>query len=120
MFKNFEGLLLLLLVMLVLSSPAFGNKNAKKPDGAKLFAEHCARCHAGGGNIVKSSHPIAGSQQLSSILKFKDYLSAPPGHMPYYQDIVNNKQKLESLYQYCKTLKDVPPKEANSGTAPAS
>jgi mono/diheme cytochrome c family protein len=120
MIKEFEGLLLLLLVMLLLSSPAFGNKSERKPNGAKLFAEHCAKCHVGGGNIVKSSHPVAGSQQLSSILKFKAYLSLPPGHMPYYQDIVNNKQKLESLYQYCRTLKEVSPKQASSVSVPTS
>jgi len=104
--------LLLCLFVAVLSAPALGKKDEAKVDGKTIFAQHCAKCHANGGNLVSSAHPIIGSKQLASIVTFKEYLSAPPGHMPFYQDVVGSKKKLASLYEYGKSLKETPPKEA--------
>src|SRR5579885_612489 len=74
-------------------------KSKTKADGAQTFKTHCASCHTAGGNNVKPEHPLAGSKQLSTLAVFKSYLSKPPGHMPYYQDVVNNKEMLDSLYK---------------------
>ncbi len=104
--------LLLLVVLAVFSAPVLGKTKAKTQDGAGIFAQHCAKCHSGGGNLVKSSKPIVGSKQLQSIITFKAYLSAPPGHMPYLQDVVGNKKVLEKLYDYCKKLQDKPQTQA--------
>lgn len=98
--------------ILLASYPAAGKKEVPKPNGAKLFAQYCSKCHIGGANIIKESHPIADSKQLASLPTFKAYLNAPPGHMPYYQQLVNNKENLESLYQYCKQLKPKAIKQA--------
>ncbi|MBX9695070.1 MAG: c-type cytochrome [Cyanobacteria bacterium] len=96
------GLLLVLLIMLApLSMPASGKK--VKHDGAKLFSQYCASCHVGGGNKIKPAKSIAGSKELENFLAFKSYLSVPPGHMPYYHDLIGNREKLTALYEYCKS-----------------
>jgi mono/diheme cytochrome c family protein len=92
---------------IVLSSPALAKK---KIDGQNVFKQHCASCHAGGGNLVDEKHPIAGSKELANIATFKAYLSAPPGHMPFYQDVVNDEETLKALHKYCESLKKQPMK----------
>lgn len=89
------------LVVVLITAPAL-SKGASKPDGAKLFAQYCSKCHVGGGNSVKPKHAIAGSKQLNNILVFKAYLNEPPGHMPYYQNLVKDKEQVQALYDFCK------------------
>ncbi|MBX9568870.1 MAG: c-type cytochrome [Candidatus Obscuribacterales bacterium] len=84
----------------------------KTPNGEHLYKQHCASCHFAGGNRVKAGKDVAGSTHLSSLPVFKAYLSKPPGHMPHYQHLVSNEALLKALYQYCKTLKSVPMKQA--------
>ena len=96
----------------------------KKPEpesrGEQIFQQHCASCHSSGGNRVNPKRPLAGSKQLATLATFKSYLSNPPGHMPYYQDVVGNKDTLEALYKYCKTLKKQPLKQAFLDGSPGS
>ena len=99
-------------LFLVAFLPCTAKGAAKKATGAEAFKMYCASCHAGGGNKVAPNHPLAGSTQLDSIVRFKDYLSAPPGHMPYYETLVKDKSTLEGLYKYCKTLKKAPGERA--------
>ncbi len=107
MTKELPWIILLSALFVLLALPVFAKKASKKPDGAVLFAQHCASCHQGGGNLVKPKKSIVGSKHLDNILSFKTYLQTPPGHMPYYQHIVNNKEQLNALYDYCKrTYKD--------------
>jgi mono/diheme cytochrome c family protein len=82
----------------------------KKADGQKLFASNCASCHPGGGNVVKPKQPVAGSPRLAALATFKAFLENPTGHMPYAKHIVIDKELLQALYEYCKTLK--PAKQA--------
>lgn len=100
------------LLPLPLALPSLAEKDAKPVNGAQVFQQHCASCHAGGANRVNSSRPVAGSNQLSSLPTFKSYLSAPPGHMPYYEHVVNDPVTLKALYKYCQTLKKQPVKQA--------
>lgn len=94
---------------LLLPAGAQKGKSQKTPvSGEHIFKQHCASCHASGGNRIKATRPVAGSTQLASIVTFKNYLSAPPGHMPYYKNIVGNQKILEALYKYCKQLKASP------------
>lgn len=86
-------------------------KNTPKDAGARTFKQYCAKCHFGGANSVEPKRPIIGSKQLSSITIFKTYLSAPPGHMPYYDQIVKDRETLDALYKYCKSLKKPTEKE---------
>lgn len=96
-------------------APSLAKKEAdSKPRGERIFQQHCASCHAGGGNSVNPKAPLAESKQLASLATIKAYLSAPPGHMPYYQDVVDNPETLKALYNYCKTLKRQPLKQASS------
>lgn len=86
--------------------PAFGKPpKTVQPSGKQLFDQHCAKCHFAGANLVTPSKPIVGSKQLSSVIQFKKYLSAPPGHMPYYQNLTGDTKLVKALYDYCKTLK---------------
>lgn len=87
-------------------APSLAKKDTdSKSRGQQIFQQHCASCHAGGGNSVNAKRPLAESKQLATLATLKAYLSAPPGHMPYYQNIVENPEILKELYQYCKTLK---------------
>lgn len=110
--KDWTSVIFVLALASYIAVPAIGKKEPKKVDGAVTFAERCAKCHMGGGNLVNNSRPLAGSKQLASVATFKAYLNSPPGHMPYYQEIVSNKATLESLYNYCKQLKPKPMKAA--------
>lgn len=104
-FALFAGLVMLL--------PVAAKDNAKQfADGEQIFAQRCASCHSGGGNDIAEHHPIVGSKQLASVVTFKSYLSQPPGHMPYYKEVVNDKETLQALYKYCKQLKKSPLKQA--------
>ncbi len=103
----------LFVILATISAPVLGKNKAKKLDGAGIYAQHCAKCHGSGGNLLKSSKPISGSQQLASLATFKAYLTSPPGHMPFYQDLVGNKKMLETLYQYCKHFQDKPQQQAS-------
>lgn len=108
--RELPNYLVLLSVFALLSAPAFCQK--KQPNGALLFAERCAKCHQGGGNSIKPKKTVTGSKHLSTLAVFKAYLASPPGHMPHYQDLVNNKDLLKALYDYCKQLKEKPVKDA--------
>jgi mono/diheme cytochrome c family protein len=100
--------------------PTSAKKTSRKPiDGKAVFEQHCASCHAGGANRVNPHRPIAGSSKLSTIAVFKSYLSAPPGHMPYYEDVVKDKETLKALYHYCQTLKATPRSEAAINRSPS-
>lgn len=101
-----------LIMLSTWSKPSQAEGAKKEVDGKKIFQEYCSKCHLGGGNQVNPSKPVAGSKELASVISFKTYLSAPPGHMPYYQNLVKDKELLKALYQYCKELKTVPLKQA--------
>jgi mono/diheme cytochrome c family protein len=93
--------------------PTFAKKESpEKYDGAQIFKHYCASCHANGGNRVNESRPLAGSGKLANLAILKSYLSAPPGHMPYYEELVKNPKMLQALYDYCRTLKVETRKEA--------
>ena len=104
-------------IFIALLSPCSAKKAPAKPDGGKLFQQHCASCHAGGGNTVNPNVPLAESKKLASLATFKQYLSAPPGHMPFYQNLVNDKEMLSALHKYCKGLKRQPLKQAFNESA---
>jgi mono/diheme cytochrome c family protein len=85
----------------------------QKPDGKEIFQQNCAACHEAGDNNVNPNRPVVGSAKLQSLEQFKKYLNAPKGHMPYYPNIVNDRNALKALYSYCKSLPKVPVKEAS-------
>lgn len=78
--------------------------------GGKLYATHCASCHAGGGNSVTPSKPVQGSQVSSTLATFKSYLNEPIGNMPHYEHLIKDEKLLSDLYAYVKDLdKKAPP-----------
>jgi len=72
--------------------------------GRKLFATHCASCHAAGENSVTPSKPVKGSQVLSTMATFKSYLNEPVGNMPHYEHLITDEKLLGDLYSYVKDL----------------
>lgn len=101
------------LVSLVSLAPSEAQEGKPKIiDGKAIFQQQCASCHTAGGNNLKPSAQVAESKQLTSLATFKAYLSVPPGHMPYYQNVVKDQSVLNALYKYCKTLKKQPTKRA--------
>ena len=107
------GVVSLLLVLTVgVQHPTTARKNSKIVDGKSLFQQHCAKCHQDGENKVNPNHPVAGSKELTTLASFKNYLKNPPGHMPYYQYVVDDEAVLKALYSYCKQLKSQPTKQA--------
>jgi len=108
-----RGVLVLVLSLSIgIVLPTLAKKSPKTFDGKQLFQQNCASCHQDGGNKVSPDHPVAGSKELATLASFKNYLKAPPGHMPYYEHIVNDDAILKSLYNYCKNLKKEPLKQA--------
>jgi len=105
-------LVLLLILSMGIVLPTVAKKSTKSFDGKQLFQQNCASCHQDGSNKVNPDHPVAGSKELATLASFKNYLKAPPGHMPYYQHIVNDDAILKALYNYCKGLKREPQKQA--------
>jgi mono/diheme cytochrome c family protein len=95
---------------------SFGKKASSTSDGKKEFKMYCAECHEAGGNKIKPSRAVAGSQKLATLATFKAYLEAPVGHMPYYPHLIKDKTVLEALYKYCKSLPKGPAKEACADT----
>ncbi|HIA51489.1 MAG TPA: cytochrome c [Candidatus Melainabacteria bacterium] len=82
-----------------------GEESSNKRTGEDIYKQFCSSCHVAGGNTAKPSKPIAGSKVLKSIATFQEYLENPPGHMPYYKTVVNDKSMVRKLYEYCKKLK---------------
>lgn len=122
MHKKVEQIVLVLFIALPIGImlPTSAKKPAKPLTGTQLFQQNCASCHQDGSNRVNPNHPIAGSKELATLASFKNYLKAPPGHMPYYQHIVNDDAILKALYNYCKTLKKEEVKQVSlDGNLPA-
>jgi mono/diheme cytochrome c family protein len=104
MFKLVLVLVCLIMFGALLMPTSAKSQKCKPVSGAALYKTHCASCHGVGGNLVSDKHPIAGSSHLESLAEFKQYLSAPAGHMPHYPQIIGNDQQLKALYDYCKKL----------------
>lgn len=113
--KTVFGMGLIAAGLIAVGLGPFAQSDAKeqKVDGKHVFEQNCAGCHQSGGNKVNPNHPVAGSEKLKSMAMFKSYLSAPPGHMPYYEQVVKDKKTLEALYNYCKSLPKQPIKQAS-------
>lgn len=109
---------LFLAAALILFTTAMGatakDRRKSKPTekfdkGEVVYRNNCAKCHSDGSNKVNPNKPLAGSSKLDSMVSFKDFLSTPPTHMPYYTHIVKDPQAMEALYNYCKKLKKTAP-----------
>lgn len=110
--QNFiVGTLAVIFIMLSINQLSFAHKD-RQPSGEILFRQYCQSCHPGGGNVSRTDRPIYGSKKLINLAIFKSYLEAPPGHMPYYQELVNDRKMLNAVYDYCKHLDKVPMKQA--------
>jgi mono/diheme cytochrome c family protein len=82
-----------------------GANSKTLPAGRKLYDATCAACHPAGGNIINPKKPVKGSAMLASKTALKSYLEKPTASMPPFPAIAGNKDKLENLYSYVKTMK---------------
>lgn len=106
--RRLQTILVMSLVIVAIYAsfaPVVSKDSASTASGSDLFKQYCSSCHLDGGNIAKPSKPVAGSKVLRSIALFQKYLEDPPGHMPYYQSVVTDKETVKKLFDYCKKLK---------------
>ncbi len=94
-----------LLNLVMLSSFISSSACFAKPDGADIFKNNCASCHAGGKNIMSPNKPIIGSDKISTKEKFTKFLSTSHGVMPSFAKIANDEPTVSALHDYVKTLK---------------
>lgn len=73
------------------------------PKGQELFANHCAGCHAGGGNIADPGKPLKGSSKLASLNDFSVFLRNPGQAMPPFAPELISDEEVAELYQYVNT-----------------
>ncbi len=82
--------------------PASGNL----ADGEKLYAEHCAGCHPGGGNKITPALPIIGSPQMQNLDAFTKYNRNPlkpdgtKGVMPAFPKEKISDEDMKNIYEY--------------------
>lgn len=87
-----------------LSPISYADEKKAERSGEDIYKQYCSSCHVAGGNTAKPKKPLAGSSVLKSIATFQKYLESPPGHMPYYKSIVEDKSVIKKLYEYCRKL----------------
>lgn len=75
-------------------------------DGETLFADNCASCHPGGGNLIDAKLPIKGSKVMGSFDQFERFVRAPSmpggkeGQMPAFDSNTLGDESLEAIYAY--------------------
>ncbi|MBI4532483.1 MAG: cytochrome c [Candidatus Melainabacteria bacterium] len=103
------GFLIVILVITMVSLSVIRAVHAESRDnftlGERIFKSHCSSCHPLGLNVHNSKKPVKGSKTLVTLATFKNYLSNPMGHMPYYPHVIESEDMLKALYQYVKTIK---------------
>jgi len=83
---------------------------AANPAGEKLFAENCAACHEGGGNVADSRYPLKKSRHLGSLADFTAFVRAPKmpdgteGAMPAFPNDQLSDSQLKDLHQYVQGM----------------
>jgi mono/diheme cytochrome c family protein len=92
--------------------PAAGAAAASpaNPAGEKVFAENCAACHAGGGNVVDGRFTLKGSRRIGSLADFTAFIRAPAmpdgseGPMPPFPKGQLSNAQAGDLYDYVRGM----------------
>jgi cytochrome c6 len=71
-------------------------------DGQTLFQNHCAGCHAQGGNSLNPAKPVKGSAYLSSVAAFTGFVRQPSGAMPAFDEGALSTAEVKQMYDYVK------------------
>jgi len=72
-------------------------KKGEKIDGAKEFKEHCAACHAGGGNIINAKKTLHKKDREANGIKtakdiIKSMRSPGPGMTKFDKKAISDKE----------------------------
>lgn len=97
--------LLIYLVMSILFQPVEARSDEKKK-GEETYKANCEVCHQAGKNVVKEGKDIVTSKNISTLTDFENFLREKHGLMPAFPLIANNKDIVQPLFKYVKTLKD--------------
>ena len=73
--------------------------------GELLFKKNCASCHTYGKNALDIRKPIVGSRKLATKELFTEMIAKGTGAMPPFPRLSKDKESLQALYEYCKSLK---------------
>jgi mono/diheme cytochrome c family protein len=82
----------------------------ERPDGAKLYAAHCAGCHPNGGNIINQALPVIGSSHMKTVDAFTKFNRQPlkadgsKGIMPAFTKEQISDRDIKMIYEYAKKL----------------
>jgi len=92
------------------SSLVYPETGLASPDqlqkGEKLYAENCASCHPGGGNVINPALPVVGSPTLKDLNTFTKFNRNPvkpdgsKGAMPAYPGEKISDEEMALIYQY--------------------
>lgn len=96
--------LVYLVMSALLQSVEARSNDVKK--GEETYKANCEACHQAGKNVVKEGKDIVTSKNIASLTEFENFLREKHGLMPAFPHIANNKDLVQPLYKYVKTLKD--------------
>jgi cytochrome c6 len=101
---------ILLSVCLSASAGFCDTKKGEKVDGKKEFNEHCAVCHADGGNTVNAQKPLnMKALKANGVKSAKDIVAKirkpGPGMTKFDEKTISNKEALAIAEYILKTFK---------------
>jgi cytochrome c6 len=102
--------LILLTVCLSASAGFCDTKKGEKVDGKKEFNEHCAVCHANGGNIVNAQKPLnMKSLKANGVKSAKDIIAKirkpGPGMTRFDEKTISSKEATAIAEYIMKTFR---------------
>lgn len=95
--KGLISMIALLSVFLFATTGSADTKKGGKIDGKKEFQEHCAECHANGGNMIKPDKTLSKKdREANGVKTAKDIIglmrNPGPGMTKYDKKTVSDKE----------------------------
>jgi len=106
-----KRLVYVVIVVLVCSwSVASAEDAAKKSSGEKLYTQHCAVCHPGGGNIVNPKKSLGKNALVANNIKTEEDIikvlrNGVPGMPKFDENAISKKDAQEIADYITKTFK---------------
>jgi cytochrome c6 len=98
--KAIRAMLIIAACMCSCSIAAFTQDSATGSSGNVVFNQHCAACHANGGNVVNPNKPLKGAQTLNTFEAFLPWIRHPDQPMPSFPPSTISDQQAKALYDY--------------------
>lgn len=99
-----------IVVMVCSWSVASAGDAAKKNSGEKLYTQHCAVCHPGGGNIVNPKKTLGKNALVANNIKTEEDIikvlrNGVPGMPKFDENAISKKDAQEIADYIAKTFK---------------